>query len=375
MSKIASWWSICFVLLVETGYSMPSPVVKEPPVTGNDNLLRIAFGSCNNHEKSQAYWKAIVDYFGDEHGSGYPDAWIWAGDIVYADTESYAELEHAYATVKNSDYGAFAKNCEKSGCRIVGVWDDHDFGDNNLVGDLGPNPPVDSPFKKLTKALRKALLVNFLGEPTRSKTAEREQVYAAYDFVRDGVSVRLILLDLRYDRQEPGDDAKIMAQAQWTWLRENLMDESVDLHLIVSSTQVLRQDIEKDTWEEYPKQRKQLLELIGDSPAQGIVLLTGDIHAAEISRLGTVEEDLYGIDYPLYEITASGLNRLRCVLFFCGYSWQNAYREGFVIKKNFGEIDIAKSANGVLVLLATLRSSESPETGVLLRKNIRFTPR
>lgn len=354
---------------------MPTKIVMESPATYDENLLRIAFGSCNNHEKSQAYWKGIVDYFDGDYGPGYPDVWIWAGDIVYADTESYTELEQAFTLVKNSDYKSFLEGCERSDCRIVGIWDDHDFGDNNLVGDLGPNPPADSPFENLSKVQRKALLLDFLGEPTRSKVAQEEQVYAAYDFERGGVSIRLILLDLRYGRQKPAGDSKIMGQAQWTWLQENLMDENVDLQLIVSSTQVLRQDVRKDTWGEYPKQRKQLLELIGASPAQGSVLLTGDIHAAEISRLGDAEEDRYGIDYPLYEITASGLNRLRCFLSFCDYSWQNPYQKGFVIKKNFGEIDIAQSANGVLVVVTTLRSSESPKTEVLLRKNIRVAPR
>ncbi len=56
----------------------------------------------------------------------------------------------------------------------------------------------------------------------------------------------------------------------------------------------------------------------------------------------------------------------------CDYRWENPYQKGFVKKKNFGEIDIAKADDGVLVLVATLRSSESPEAAVLLRKNIQF---
>ncbi len=375
MKKIKSWWLLYFVLLLVWSCSMPAKIVKEPPATDSEYLFSIAFGSCNNQKKSQTYWKGIVNYFGGEHGPGYPDVWIWAGDIVYVDTENHAKLKHAYSVFKNSDYKAFIEGCERSGCRIVGIWDDHDFGDNNLVGDFGSNLPTDSPFKKLSKVQRKASLVDFLGEPTRAKVAEKEQIYAAYDFERAGIKIRLILLDLRYDRQEPGENAKIMGQPQWEWLRKNLMDRDVDLHFVVSSTQVLRLDDRKETWAEYPQQRKQLLELIGASPAQGTVLLSGDIHAAEISRLGNEEEDRYGIDYPLYEITSNGLNRLRCFLSFCNYHWKNPYQEGFVIKMNFGEIDIARSVDGELVLVTTLRSSESPKIEVLLRKNIRFAPR
>ena len=373
--KTIAFWCMTFLLSVPAGgCSMSDKILQEPHDPENNYMLRIAYGSCNNHKKSQAYWNNIADYFGDER-VGYPAVWIWAGDIAYADTENHAELKAAYQVVKNSAYRTFVQGCERTNCRIVGVWDDHDFGDDNLVGDLGPNPPADSPFKKITKPRRKALLVDFLGEPTRSKVADHEQVYAAYDFEHDGVSIRLILLDLRYDRQKRGQDAKIMGRAQWDWLQENLKDEGVDLHLIVSSTQVLREDIRKDTWAEYPKQRDKLLKLIGDSPAQGIVLLTGDIHAAEISRFGDAEEARYGINFPLYEITASGLNRLRCFLSICSYNWENSYREGIVKKHNFGEIDIAKSDDGTLRLVATLRSPESPRAEVLLQKNIQFAPR
>jgi len=334
MLFIRLWCVICLVLLLSGGCEMSDKILKDPRATKNDNLLRLAFGSCNNQKKSQAYWKNIADYFGAEHGPGYPDVWIWAGDIVYADTDKLKELKDSYEHVKGSDgYSTFVEGCKRADCQIVGVWDDHDFGGDNLVGYYpGSNPPPGSPFEKLTKPERKEALVDFLGEPTRSKVAEREQVYASYDFKHDGDNIRLILLDLRYDRQKGGKDAKIMGQAQWDWLQETLMDKDVDLHLIVSSTQVLRKDIEKDTWGEYEKQRDKLLKLIGDSPAKGIVLLTGDIHAAEVSRLGDAEEAYYDIDFPLYEITSSSLNRRRCFLSFCWYPWRNAYQEGFVKK-------------------------------------------
>ena len=167
---------------------------------------------------------------------------------MYADTESHAKLKDAYQVVKDSEYNIFEQGCKKQDCQIVGVWDDHDFGDNNLVCDLGPDPP-DDPFKKITKLQRKKALVDFLEEPTKSKVEEHDQVYAAYDFEHHGVSIRLILLDLRYNRQKPRKDgtAKIMDQTQWDWLECNLMDEGVDLHVIVSSTQVLRKDTRKAT--------------------------------------------------------------------------------------------------------------------------------
>jgi alkaline phosphatase D len=344
----------------------------------------VAFGSCNLHEKklfepwtwmaSQSYWKNIDRYFRSRPGSGYPDVWIWAGDIVYANTRDEEDLNNAYRKLKDSDhYKTFVEKCGKSNCDIVGVWDDHDFGENNLVGESRDQ----TPFKELTKPMRKAALLKFLGEPTASKVAGREQIYAAHDYQREDIAIRIILLDLRYNRQDKGKNSRIMDDKQWDWLESKLTQDGVDLHFIVSSTQVLRTDGEKESWGQYPKERDRLLSLIGRSRSQGVMLLTGDIHAAEISRFDPeVEEKNYGIEFPLYEITASGLNRLKCRWFrTCGYVWDNEHREGFVREKNFGEIDVLRSADGTLKLLATLRSSHSPETEVLLRKRIEFAPR
>lgn len=41
-------------------------------------VTRIAFGSCNKHDRDQSYWRRIRDRK--------PDLWVWLGDIVYADT-------------------------------------------------------------------------------------------------------------------------------------------------------------------------------------------------------------------------------------------------------------------------------------------------
>ena len=41
-------------------------------------ITRIAFGSCNKHDKPQPLWAPILEFK--------PEVWIWLGDVVYADT-------------------------------------------------------------------------------------------------------------------------------------------------------------------------------------------------------------------------------------------------------------------------------------------------
>ena len=349
--------------------SMPEQPLSELPPKDFEPGVRIAFGSCNEQNRSQDYWSGMTDYY--DAGPGFPDVWIWAGDNVYADTEELAVMKQAYARVLDGPYGQFAQRCRASGCNIVGTWDDHDFGANNLRGYVSPGPlPEDSPFRRISKAERKAALIEFLGEPSASRTAAREQVYAAYDFVRPQLRVRVNVLDVRYDRQRGG--RKILGGEQWAWLESKLLDDAIDLQLVVSSSQVLRLDPSKDTWGEFPEERERLLGLIARSPAQGVVLLSGDIHAGEVSRLGSDQERRFGIGYPLYEITSSGLNKVRCLLGVCHYGWQNHYQLGLAIAPNFGELAIARR-NHDIVVWAAIRSTDSPAGKPLLGKVIHFS--
>ena len=85
-----------------------------------------------------------------------------------------------------------------------------------------------------------------------------------------------------------------------------------------------------------------ILSLIGETGVPGVILLSGDRHLAEISRLDEPE-----VGYPLYEMTSSGLT----------HSWRkappepNRYRVGERwTGLNFGLVVIAWSANPVIAL-------------------------
>ena len=96
----------------------------------SERTTKIAFGSCNKHQKMNAtsIWTSIEQTN--------PNAFIWLGDAVYADTritfekrKYFGEKFHAeaYAAVKR--FPAYERLAKKA--RIVGTWDDHDYGMNN----------------------------------------------------------------------------------------------------------------------------------------------------------------------------------------------------------------------------------------------------
>jgi alkaline phosphatase D len=61
-----------------------------------------------------------------------------------------------------------------------------------------------------------------------------------------------------------------------------------------------------ETWGNFPNERRRLFRLIRETKAGGGVILSGDRHLAEISRLAAGHAD--GARYPLYDVTSSSLN-------------------------------------------------------------------
>ena len=101
---------------------------------------------------------------------------------------------------------------------------------------------------------------------------------------------------------QTGPDATILGDAQWDWLGEQLR-QPAELRILCSSIQVISDEHPFEMWANFPNERSRLYELIRDTGAQGIVILSGDRHLGEISL------DNVAIGYPLFDVTASGLNQ------------------------------------------------------------------
>jgi alkaline phosphatase D len=55
-----------------------------------------------------------------------------------------------------------------------------------------------------------------------------------------------------------------------------------------------------ESWGCFPHERQRLYQTIEETRAEGVVILSGDVHFSEISRTGNGP-------YPLYDFTSSGL--------------------------------------------------------------------
>lgn len=240
---------------------------------------RLLFGSCNDARLAQPLWPRIL--------SRRPDVWIWGGDNIYADRlepwrllggrhpfrpADKAYLRGIYETQFNEPGYAQLVN---SSVPIVGTWDDHDYGEND------GNKHFDG------KTWSQAAFLDFLQEPPHSARRSQEGVYTSHRFDFDGGSVLVVLLDLRFHRDSYSTpDGDFLGEAQWTWLEQLLVASSARMHIFVSSLPVLPVVVALggENWRRFPDARDRLLRLITQTNISAPLVLTGDVHFAQISQ-------------------------------------------------------------------------------------------
>ncbi len=290
--------AMLFLLLIAAPTIAQPETQPDTQPSAKPALQRIAFGSCSDPRRPIPAFRAIAQ--------ANPDLMIFVGDNVYADTVDEDELRQSYKQLGN--HPGFRQL--KKACTILATWDDHDYG----INDAGIEHP--------NKAVSQSVFLDFWGVPRDSPRRSREGVYHAQMFGPQGQRVQVILLDTRYHRSRltrrtkgehyptsgryvpnPDPFVTVLGKTQWDWLKEQL-EQPADLRLIVSSIQFLTEEHGWETWAMFPKERTRLIELIGETKANGVVFLSGDRHHAELSRL---DDDT--APYPLYDITASGLNK------------------------------------------------------------------
>jgi alkaline phosphatase D len=183
-------------------------------------------------------------------------------------------------------------------------------------------------------------MLDFLGEPAQSPRREQLGVYTSYVFGEGERSVKLVLLDGRYHRDPPSARGDTLGEAQWSWLERELTGSAARLHLIASGYQVLPLDHPNEKWGNFPSARTRLLDLVARTRVRGAVLLSGDRHFAELSRL----ED-GSLHYPLYELTSSGLTHA-----YDAADEPNRFRVGSLYPhRNFGTLRVDWERNELAI--------------------------
>ena len=332
-----------------------------------ESISKIAFGSCHKSKYATGdIWTSIA--------ASQPQVFLWTGDSVYPPTRGIATVEllkKEYNNMLNNATIQYSQFQPPMG--IYGIYDDHDWGGN----DVGQGMPE--------KMERKEAFFDFLGYRTRfnnplhhSTLFQRPGAYHSIDFGPDGKhQLKVIFLDTRWFREDHcvpslatsiplgagisciarwltaglnlfgtngicSPNQSILGKAQWTWLEDELKNSQAQVHIIISSIQVLTTNPVMESWGHFPAEKKRLLDALNGVP--GTILLSGDVHHAELLDLSFPNT----YKNHLYEVTSSGLTH-DCTLPLYGglceplltsFSQHRMAANQYYIGRNFGTVEI-----------------------------------
>ena len=296
---------------------------------------RISFGSCADQERPQPILNEVI--------ARSPDLFVYLGDNIYGDTEDMQILRDKYRRL--ADKAEF--QALRRACPTQAIWDDHDYG----VNDGGRH------YSK--KEQSREVFLDFWQEPANSARRSHPGIYHAQHF-RDGErTLQLLLLDTRTFRDDirprneaagfkndyrPHEEAgpALLGEAQWHWL-EQCLRTPADLRIVATSIQFGHSYNGWESWTLFPHERERMIEMIRRTGANGVVFISGDVHWGEINR-----QEVPG-GYPLYDVTASGLNQ----------DWEttepSTRRVGDAVSEyNFGSIEIDWDADDPIIRLLNI---------------------
>ncbi len=285
-----------------------------------------------------------------------PQLFLMIGDNIYGDTEDMGVLWEKYLQLGAQP--GFQKL--RNHCPMLATWDDHDYGAN----DAG----VEYPKKRESQQL----FLDFFGVAKDSPLRKQEGVQSSHMFGPVGKRVQIILLDTRYFRSpltrgyvpsernegfrghyKPTTDTSttMLGETQWKWLEAELR-KPAEIRIIASSIQVLPDEHGSEKWGNFPHERTRLFHLIRDTRANGVVLISGDRHLAEIMEIDSARS---GNSYPIFEATSSSLNAPSGNMTKAGTRFAkeiNSYRIGLTyFDTNFGMVTIDWSKPDPLIRL------------------------
>lgn len=257
--------------------------------------LTIAVGSCHyvnqiGYERQDS--NGVERGYGSEQEifgpitSAKPDAMIWLGDNVYLrepDWNSRAGIlkrySHTRALAETKALFASTPN--------YATWDDHDYGPND----------ADRSWWGKQNTLEAFSL--FWPNPSYG-VMDKPGVTTSFELI----DLQVFLLDDRYYRSandRKDGDRTILGDHQIEWLIDALASSTATFKIIAVGSQFITDNLRKECFSRMPEERKRIIDLITLNKIKGVLFVTGDIHAAELSKL-----DRPGT-YPLYDFTSSSL--------------------------------------------------------------------
>lgn len=253
------------------------------------------------------------------------DFMLWLGDNWYTrEVDYYSEWGLWYRPHHDRKQPALQPLLKAMS--HLAIWDDHDFGPN----DIGTSYHL----KEESREVFKNYWLN------KNYGLNGEGIYTKYSHA----DADFFLLDNRWWRSQiqmkdsvngrPNPDKIMLGKQQMEWLKQSLLYSNATFKIIANGSQMLNRVSPWDDFTDFPAEYHELMDFIEQYKIEGVLFLSGDRHHSEVIKL-----DRPG-SYPLYDITVSPLTS--GTYKFSGPEANNPMRVlGIDGKRNYGRITIS----------------------------------
>jgi alkaline phosphatase D len=255
------------------------PVLKTAPDIGQAARFEVGFGggARYNYPKERA-WKTIADRR--------PAAFLWLGDNLYIDDPESRTRQRVYYYRRQllPAYRQLVSHVPQ-----YAIWDDHDFGANDVSGGLA----IDKPAWKIP-------VWNVFRENWVNPAYGGGDAQPGCWFSFNIGDVDFFMTDGRYYRDFKTGKT-MLGPAQKQWLLAALKASTATFKVIASGT-LWTETADKggaDSWWGVRDEREEILSLIDREKIGGVVLISADRHRADVYQIKRPN------GYTLYEFESS----------------------------------------------------------------------
>ena len=257
------------------------PSFRTYPATGGGGNFEVCFGggARYNHPKEHI-WKTIAGRS--------PAAFLWLGDNIYIDDPKSRTRQRVYyyrRQLRPEFKWMVSRSAQYS------IWDDHDFGANDVSGGTDINSP------KWKIPVWNVFKENWIN-PGYGGGEENPGCWYSFSIG----DVDFFMTDGRYYRDFKKEKT-MLGKVQKNWLLKSLKSSKATFKVIASGT-LWTEHADKggaDSWWGVKEEREEILSVIDREKVGGVILISADRHRTDVYEIHRPK------GYTIYEFETSKL--------------------------------------------------------------------